>query len=63
MARERQAALIKIEQPSTNRFQHQKPTANKITQQRAANSRRKQTKYTAFMPVSTQCKKRRRKKH
>eukprot|EP00961_Rhodomonas_salina_P154394 2079696-Rhodomonas_salina.1 len=62
MARERQAALIKIELPSTHRLQHQKVTTNNTTPQCAAKTRRKWTKHTAFRPVSTQHKKKRRKK-
>eukprot|EP00961_Rhodomonas_salina_P014746 197756-Rhodomonas_salina.1 len=62
MARERQAALIKIEPPSTHRFQHQKVTTNHTTPQCATKTRRKRTKHTSFTPVSTQRKKRRRKK-
>ena len=62
MARERQAALIKIEPPSTHRPQYQKATMNNSTPQHATKTRRRRTKHTAFTPVSTQRKKRKRKK-
>eukprot|EP00961_Rhodomonas_salina_P210407 2840963-Rhodomonas_salina.1 len=62
MARERQAALIKIELPSTHRLQYQRVTTNNSTPQCATKTRRRRTKHTAFTPVSTQRKKRRRKK-